>query len=91
MNVYLRRTDGTLGNPVWSRKGNQGDRWFKAQIDVPTATYYQQLTFEGIVGKGDFGDQAIDDTSFTYSKKCPTRNLFIQNFILIFEWKYFSI
>lgn len=25
LNVYLRKSDGTLGNPIWTKKGNYGN------------------------------------------------------------------
>ena len=25
LNLYLRKSDGTLGNPIWTKKGNYGN------------------------------------------------------------------
>ena len=43
--------------------GNQGNRWFRAQIGIPANFQAFQLVFEGVRGSSFQGDIAIDDVS----------------------------
>ena len=61
LNLY-----GNYGNVVqtkkfWSRHGNNGNRWTKAMITLPSGTY--QIMFEAVRGAGYRSDMAIDDVS----------------------------
>ncbi|CAH1274042.1 BMP1 [Branchiostoma lanceolatum] len=46
---------------VWSRSGNQGNRWLPAMISVSTNTSVFQIRFEGVRGYSFTSDMAIDD------------------------------
>lgn len=37
LNVYTKRQAG-LGKPVWTRSGNQGNKWIQAQVAINAAT-----------------------------------------------------
>lgn len=39
LNLYTQ-TQSTMGNPVWTRKGNQGNQWQQAQVTVNVAVQY---------------------------------------------------
>ncbi|XP_037098206.1 MAM domain-containing glycosylphosphatidylinositol anchor protein 2 isoform X3 [Syngnathus acus] len=59
LSVSLRQK-GVSETPVWSLKGNQGDRWRRAAIDIhPDADF--QVVLEGVRGSGIEGDIAVDD------------------------------
>lgn len=34
LNIYLSQ-NGTLGTAVWTRSGNQGNRWLQGNIQIP--------------------------------------------------------
>ena len=57
MNVYLKSSNDDLGNAIWTRSGNQGDRWNSAKIDITSSDSDRYLVIEGVVGKGYLGDQ----------------------------------
>ncbi|CAB3980379.1 MAM domain-containing glycosylphosphatidylinositol anchor 2-like [Paramuricea clavata] len=57
---------------VWSRSGDQGDKWYQAQVAVNNQTASYQYVIEGVRGKGIFGNIAIDDISVMDS--CPPRD-----------------
>ncbi|XP_066292099.1 enteropeptidase-like isoform X2 [Branchiostoma lanceolatum] len=46
---------------VWTRSGNQGNRWLPAMISVSTNTSVFQIRFEGVRGYSFTSDMAIDD------------------------------
>ncbi|XP_046856293.1 enteropeptidase-like isoform X2 [Xenia sp. Carnegie-2017] len=62
LNVY-RQTYGLFQNSVWSKSGNHGNSWFKAQVDVTGVFYYNyyKIIIEGVRGSGFKGDIAVDD------------------------------
>ena len=68
LNVYTRR-QGVLGNPVWTRSGNQGVDWEVGQVTLQSALPFT-VTFEGIIGNTAFSDMAIDDI-FVQPGACP--------------------
>ncbi|XP_028677452.1 MAM domain-containing glycosylphosphatidylinositol anchor protein 2 isoform X2 [Erpetoichthys calabaricus] len=63
LNVYLKlKGQTTSGNPVWSIRGNQGQHWRQASMNIQPSTSFQVI-FEGVRGEGIEGDIAIDDVS----------------------------
>ena len=44
-------------------QGNQGNRWFRAQIGIPANFQAFQLVFEGVRGRSYQGDIALDDVA----------------------------
>lgn len=59
----------TLGDPVWQKIGNQGDKWMYGQVylgDLGT----RKLVFEAAVGKSYYSDTALDDI-FVNDGSCP--------------------
>ncbi|XP_055996867.1 MAM and LDL-receptor class A domain-containing protein 1-like isoform X2 [Ostrea edulis] len=62
------------GSSVWTRTGDQGNSWKKADITVGTTTNYK-VAFEAIKGSGYRSDIAIDAISMTAcgsSTQAPT-------------------
>ncbi|XP_046571399.1 MAM and LDL-receptor class A domain-containing protein 1-like [Haliotis rubra] len=64
-NVYAQVGNNT-GRPLFSRRGNQGNKWTVGQATVPasTATSGYRMVFEGSRGSGYKSDIALDDVSF---------------------------
>ncbi|XP_013416614.1 MAM domain-containing glycosylphosphatidylinositol anchor protein 1 isoform X2 [Lingula anatina] len=62
LSVYVNTgKDGRMRKtPVWTRTGNQGNIWHKAQVRL-VAVDKVQVTFEGIRGFTGLGDIALDD------------------------------
>ncbi|XP_019632083.1 PREDICTED: MAM and LDL-receptor class A domain-containing protein 2-like [Branchiostoma belcheri] len=61
-NVYWR-VGGTLGNPIWTRQGDQGNLWTEAKIDITAGQ--GQVVLEGVRGTSFRGDIAVDDVTLT--------------------------
>ena len=40
MNVYAR-TGNSIGNPIWTKSGNQGNRWIQARVTVTSQSSWQ--------------------------------------------------
>ena len=40
LNVYAR-TGNAVGNPVWTKSGNQGNRWIRARVTVTSQSSWQ--------------------------------------------------
>ncbi|XP_065195813.1 MAM and LDL-receptor class A domain-containing protein 1-like [Sycon ciliatum] len=63
LNVYVKTS--TANVKVFTQSGNMGDEWLHARVllnTVPAVTSGPfQLSFEGIRGRGFYGDIAIDD------------------------------
>ncbi len=66
MNVYLS-TD-QLGDPIWTRNGNQGDVWNLAKIEIDSSPIERYLVIEGVVGSGFKGDQVCNNLYFKKNK-----------------------
>ncbi|XP_022097778.1 MAM and LDL-receptor class A domain-containing protein 1-like isoform X1 [Acanthaster planci] len=75
LTVYIRDTiNGPLTN-LWSKSGEIGDFYERAEITLGWTNPFQVI-IEATVGNGIYGDIAIDDTSFTpgcvaYSGELP--------------------
>ncbi|KAK3718970.1 hypothetical protein QZH41_017584, partial [Actinostola sp. cb2023] len=50
---------------VWSKSGQQGNKWFEGKVNLTSKDEFQIL-FEGIRGSGFEGDIAIDDISIKH-------------------------
>ncbi|CAB3989870.1 MAM and LDL-receptor class A domain-containing 1-like [Paramuricea clavata] len=70
LQVYVK--SGGRMYSVWSRSGEQGVEWYQAQVAVNNQMALYQFVIEGVRGKGDWGDIAIDDISLMVS--CPPRD-----------------
>ncbi|EDO47788.1 predicted protein [Nematostella vectensis] len=64
LNVHLRTAVGGWFNTIWSMKGDQGDIWNRAEINITSGVNFQ-VVIEGKRGVSFQGDIAIDDISFT--------------------------
>ncbi|KAG8449184.1 hypothetical protein GDO86_016021 [Hymenochirus boettgeri] len=63
LNVFLRlKGQTTTDISLWSAKGNKGEQWNQANLNIHPTTSFQ-LIFEGVRGDGIEGDIAIDDIS----------------------------
>ncbi|XP_035827620.1 MAM and LDL-receptor class A domain-containing protein 2-like [Aplysia californica] len=66
LNVYASQ-GGSRGNPLWSRVGDQGQRWMLSTIHITTAILQHpaspsiKMVFEGVMESGYQGDIGLDD------------------------------
>lgn len=44
LNVYLAHGNTSLGSVVWTRQGNQGNRWIQGQIQITGGQAGQAIT-----------------------------------------------
>ncbi|XP_041460944.1 MAM and LDL-receptor class A domain-containing protein 2-like [Lytechinus variegatus] len=65
LNVYTREAINGLLTPIWNRRGQIGDYFLRADLDLKDLKYPLQIIVEAVRGDGEYGDIAIDDTSFT--------------------------
>jgi len=72
-NLYM--FTNTIIHFFWT-KGNQGNSWNIASVNVPIGTSPYQIVFEGIRGTSYRGDIAIDDFSMTQGA-CLTEGMYI--------------
>ncbi|XP_023933562.1 MAM and LDL-receptor class A domain-containing protein 1 [Lingula anatina] len=56
-------TTSDLTNALWSKDGDQGNFWHRAEVDIPPGT--GQVVFEGVRGTNIWSDMAIDDLLIT--------------------------
>lgn len=40
-NIYTADTSGNLGTPIWSKSGNQGNKWNYGEVTLKTAGSFQ--------------------------------------------------
>ncbi|XP_025084894.1 MAM and LDL-receptor class A domain-containing protein 2-like isoform X1 [Pomacea canaliculata] len=81
LNVYAQQGHN-LGSPLWTRSGEQGDKWISATLFLtPQALsppQYQptpvQIVFEGVLTESYQGDIALDDIFFN-DGNCPTSGI----------------
>ncbi|KAM3930665.1 MAM domain-containing glycosylphosphatidylinositol anchor protein 1 isoform 2-T2 [Leptodactylus fuscus] len=74
LTVLLRlKNIGTQDIPIWSKKGDQGNKWQLENLQVNPAAPFQ-IVFECIIGKGVEGDMAIDDVTIKKGE-CPKRQI----------------
>ncbi|CAB4028882.1 RNA-directed DNA polymerase from mobile element jockey, partial [Paramuricea clavata] len=59
LRVYVK--SGGKMDSLWSLSGDQGDKWYQAQVAVNNQTASYQFVIEGVRGKDLKGDIAIDD------------------------------
>ena len=72
LNVYVKDTISGRNFTIWTKSGNQGNKWQRATVNIANVTGTFFIIFEGIVGSSFTGDIAIDD--FSFSKTCCGRN-----------------
>jgi hypothetical protein len=72
LNIYgqLSNETNVSSKPIWQKFNNRGDQWLFGSIKISPTYYRVRFVIEGVVGKGPYGDIAIDDVD--YSKgDCP--------------------
>ena len=57
LNLYQQEAD-MRGAPLWTKQGNQGNKWIQAQVDV----------------RGRSGDQVCHSITYMYSQTCVNRS-----------------
>ena len=72
LRVYIKK-GSSLGSPLWTRSGDQGNLWRHATVSVTSQTQFQ-VVFEGVRGQSYKGDIALDDISLQ-DGKCPPQAL----------------
>ncbi|KAL8608892.1 hypothetical protein ACOMHN_065230 [Nucella lapillus] len=60
LNVYLKQGT-TLGTPVFSKHGNQHNKWTQGRVNLGAGLGSVQVVFEGVRGSSYLGDIALDD------------------------------
>lgn len=75
-----------LSKPLYNVTGQQGDFWYKAEINIPDRNNDYQLVIEGTRGASYQGDIAIDDVSLSpgcqLCKGCNIPGLYF-NFVVV--------
>ncbi|KAI5627922.1 MAM and LDL-receptor class A domain-containing protein 1 [Silurus asotus] len=61
LNVYLHESHNS--QVIWSRSGDQGERWRPGRATVISPLSPYQIGFEAVAGEGQLMDIAIDDLS----------------------------
>lgn len=59
LEVIQKRERGSATS-LWSKSGEQGDDWKRAQIDINMGGAFYQILFESTVGSNYRGDIALD-------------------------------
>ncbi|XP_060564981.1 MAM and LDL-receptor class A domain-containing protein 1-like [Ruditapes philippinarum] len=59
LNIYKKTS--SLGSPIWTKLGTQGNQWKSGQVNIPASTTNYNVAIEGVVGPGYRGDIGIDD------------------------------
>ena len=70
LTVYMQPTSGTR-QQVWTKRGNQGNQWLQANVDLVSNGPYQ-IIFEAVAGTSFTGDIAIDDITLQNCPPVPT-------------------
>ncbi|XP_058250824.1 MAM and LDL-receptor class A domain-containing protein 1 [Hemibagrus wyckioides] len=73
LNVYLHESHNSQVT-LWSRSGDQGDRWRPGRATVVSPLSPYQIVFEAVAGEGQVTDIAIDDLS-VLNGPCPPHGL----------------
>ena len=84
LNVYTQ-VNGALGNPVWTQKGSQGDRWRHGTVVLTSSSKFQ-VVFEGKRGISWAGDIALDDISMQDGQCPPQEECTFEN-VNLCGWK----
>ncbi|XP_066912161.1 uncharacterized protein [Clytia hemisphaerica] len=63
LEIHIRR--GKHSRKMWSKKGDQGDKWYQAEVELAINIEYK-ITIEAVRGNSYYGDIAIDDIQFSY-------------------------
>ncbi|XP_033751988.1 MAM and LDL-receptor class A domain-containing protein 1-like [Pecten maximus] len=63
LTIYVQQA-GSRGSPIWSKSGNQGNKWIEAEVTVKAQSTWEAV-FEGVIGSGYQSDIAIDDVKIT--------------------------
>ncbi|XP_034159304.2 MAM and LDL-receptor class A domain-containing protein 1 isoform X1 [Pangasianodon hypophthalmus] len=73
LSVYLHESHNSRVT-LWSRSGDQGERWRPGRATVVTPLSPYQIVFEAVAGEGQVMDIAIDDLS-VLNGPCPPHGL----------------
>ncbi|CAB4063429.1 unnamed protein product [Lepeophtheirus salmonis] len=68
LNVYIIVND--KWSKVWSLSGDAGNNWYMGQTPISAKTPFK-IAFEGIVGRNELGNIALDDVTISPGV-CPT-------------------
>ncbi|XP_033751986.1 MAM and LDL-receptor class A domain-containing protein 1-like [Pecten maximus] len=60
LNLYTK-SNNVLSPVLWTKAGNQGNRWIEGQVDIVSSSPGNQVVFEGTAGLGYQGDISLDD------------------------------
>lgn len=60
LNVYVVKGGDPIGNPAWSKSGQQGNKWYIGQMNIMSQPQFK-IIMEGVRGISYTGDIAIDD------------------------------
>ncbi|XP_030849653.1 MAM and LDL-receptor class A domain-containing protein 2 [Strongylocentrotus purpuratus] len=69
--VYIRDTDGSNENLIWTKSRTQANEWRNGHYTFSTTANYE-LVIEGVVGQSWYGDISIDDVSLSEGECPPT-------------------
>lgn len=72
LNVFTQNTTG-FENLVWSKQGQQGNKWIKATVNLDSYVSYS-IILEGVRGQDYEGDISLDDISLVEGT-CPTNDV----------------
>ncbi|XP_066578814.1 zonadhesin, like [Amia ocellicauda] len=71
INAYATTPDGTLGRPLFTLTGNQGQGWKKAELRY-MGTKDIQFVIQGVYGETDKTDLAVDSVCITHCSASPS-------------------
>ncbi|XP_028397063.1 A disintegrin and metalloproteinase with thrombospondin motifs 3-like isoform X2 [Dendronephthya gigantea] len=74
LRVKFLTESGYMNQYAWSKIGDQGRKWTRAEVNIPIGLSYQ-IVIEAIRGRGWRGDIAIDDIVFHHVGCREMRNL----------------
>ena len=70
--LNILQTGSSLGRPVWTKSGTQGNKWNPGETNIPASTTSFNIVVEGIVGPGYRGDIGLDDIQLV-AGPCPNQ------------------
>ncbi|CAF0741635.1 unnamed protein product, partial [Brachionus calyciflorus] len=74
LKVYTKTQTTANETIIWSKSGNQGNKWFNGRINLNSPDIFT-VVFEGRRGNGYNGDICLDDISIT-DGYCETNGIF---------------
>lgn len=74
LNVYFKQEDTEKRDLIFTKSGNQGNRWFHGISELPKANASFQIIIEGVRGNTYESDIAIDDVAILHGDECIATN-----------------